>query len=36
MTTGVLAAAVDNWLGLGSAVCVMVFLVIALLFPDRF
>lgn len=36
MTRWVLAAAVDNWIGLGLAVALVAFLVIALLFPERF
>ena len=36
MNATVFAAAVDNWLGLGLAVCLIVFLVAALLFPERF
>lgn len=36
MNGGVLAAAADNWIGLGLAVALVVFLVIALLFPERF
>ena len=36
MTADVLAAALDNWLGLGLTVCLLVFLVAALLFPERF
>jgi hypothetical protein len=36
MTGAVLGAAIDNWLGLGLAVAVIVFLAVALLFPERF
>lgn len=36
MTGAVLAAALDNWLGLGLAVALVVFLIAALLFPERF
>lgn len=36
MTASVLAAAFDNWVGLGLATALVVFLVIALLFPERF
>lgn len=36
MIGSVFAAALDNWLGLGLAVGLIVFLVTALLFPDRF
>jgi hypothetical protein len=34
--TNVLAAAIDNWVALGISVCVLVFLAVALLFPERF
>jgi K+-transporting ATPase KdpF subunit len=34
--TGILAAAVDNWVALGISVCLLVFLTVALLFPERF
>lgn len=36
MTGSVIAAAVDNWIGLGLAVALVAFLVVALLFPERF
>jgi K+-transporting ATPase KdpF subunit len=36
MTAAVLAAAIDNWVGLGLAALLVVFLVIALLRPERF
>lgn len=39
MTTSlavVLADAADNWIGLGLAVVLLVFLVVALVFPERF
>lgn len=36
MTAFVLAAAVDNWLGLGLGVVLLAFLFFALLRPDRF
>ena len=32
----VLAAVIENWVGLGVAVALVVFLVAALLFPERF
>lgn len=32
----VVASAVDNWVGLGVAVALVVFLVVELLFPERF
>ncbi len=32
----VLAASVDNWLGLGLAVAVAIYLIVVLLFPERF
>jgi K+-transporting ATPase KdpF subunit len=31
-----LASAADNWIGLGIAVGLLVYLVLALLFPERF
>ena len=36
MTGSVLAAAADNWIGLGLAVALVIFLVVALVFPERF
>lgn len=36
MSAAVLAFAWDNWIGLGLAVGLIGFLVIALLYPDRF
>jgi K+-transporting ATPase KdpF subunit len=36
MTAVVLAASWDNWLGLGLAVALLGFLVLALLYPERF
>lgn len=36
MGTVVLATSLDNWIGLGLAVVLIVFLVVALLFPERF
>jgi K+-transporting ATPase KdpF subunit len=32
----ILAAAADNWVGLGLAVLLLVYLVYALVFPERF
>lgn len=34
--SAVLAASYDNWLGLGLALALVVFLVIALLYPEKF
>jgi K+-transporting ATPase KdpF subunit len=34
--TGILAAAVDNWVALAISVGLLVFLTVALLFPERF
>jgi K+-transporting ATPase KdpF subunit len=34
--TAILAAAVDNWVGLGLSVALLVFLTVALIFPERF
>jgi K+-transporting ATPase KdpF subunit len=34
--TVVLAAAVENWVGLGLAVLLVAFLFVSLLFPERF
>lgn len=31
-----IAAAVDNWIGLGVAVLLAIYLVLALVFPERF
>lgn len=36
MSAGVFAAAWDNWVGLALAVALIGFLVVALLFPERF
>lgn len=36
MIGAVLAATWDNWVGLGLAVALVVFLAVALLFPERF
>ena len=36
MSAVVLAADVDDWLGLGIAAVLLVLLVLALLFPERF
>jgi K+-transporting ATPase KdpF subunit len=36
MTAVVLASSAENWVGLGLAALLVVFLVIALLFPERF
>jgi K+-transporting ATPase KdpF subunit len=32
----VIAAAIDNWIGLGIAVLLAVYLVLVLVFPERF
>jgi K+-transporting ATPase KdpF subunit len=32
----VIAAAVDNWVGLGIAVLLAIYLVLVLVFPERF
>ena len=32
----VLASATDNWVGLGIAVAVVIYLVVVLLFPEKF
>jgi len=32
----IVASAADNWIGLGIAVGLLVFLVIALVFPEKF
>lgn len=36
MTGTILAATVDNWIGLGLAVAVIAYLVGTLVFPERF
>lgn len=36
MTAAVFANAVENWIGLGLAMALVVFLVVALLYPERF
>lgn len=36
MTGTVFAVAWDNWVGLGLSVALVVFLVVALLYPERF
>ena len=36
MTTAVFASAAENWIGLALAVALVVFLIVALLYPERF
>jgi K+-transporting ATPase KdpF subunit len=36
MEASVLATAIDNWLGLGLGIVVLVYLFVALLRPERF
>ena len=36
MISSILAAAIDNWLGLGLAVLAVTYLIAVLVFPERF
>jgi F subunit of K+-transporting ATPase (Potass_KdpF) len=36
MSAAILAAAVDNWIGLGLAAAAAAYLVVVLVFPERF